>query len=79
MKNIVSILLLGLIFGCNGSTNQLADIFDQEFEETFNDELKELGELEESGKRKKIEPIGSDLQCPCCDYFTLGERGVYEI
>ncbi|WP_243472115.1 CPCC family cysteine-rich protein [Winogradskyella sp. MH6] len=21
----------------------------------------------------------SELQCPCCDYYTLSERGVYDI
>lgn len=79
MKNLISILLLGLIFGCNGSANKSEDTFDQEFEETFQDELNELEEMEESGDWKKIEPIGCELQCPCCDYFTLGERGKYEI
>ena len=28
---------------------------------------------------KKVKPKGNELQCPCCDYFTLGERGGYEI
>lgn len=28
---------------------------------------------------ENIEPKVSEFQCPCCDYFTLGERGGYEI
>lgn len=55
------------------------DTFDKEFEENFKEELNELDEMEKSGEWKKVEPIGDELQCPCCDYFTLGERAGYEI
>ena len=47
-----------------------------EIDETFE---KQLNELEKSGEWKTKNPIGDELQCPCCDYFTLGERGNYEI
>lgn len=79
MKNLISILLLGLIFGCNSSVKKSEDTFDQEFEETFKDELKELEEMEKSSDWKKVKPNGNELQCPCCDYFTLGEKGGYGI
>ncbi len=79
MKNLISILLIGILFGCDSSADKSKDTFDKEFEENFKEELKELDEMEESGEWKKVEPIGNELQCPCCDYFSLGERGGYEI
>ncbi len=79
MKNLISILLIGLLFGCNSSVEKSKDTFDKEFEKNFKEDLRELKEIEKSGEWKKFEPTGDELQCPCCDYFTLGERGGYDI
>jgi len=79
MKNLISILIIGLLFGCNNSVDKTLDTFDQEFKEKYKNELEELEKMEKSGKWKRVEPVGEELQCPCCDYFTLGERGGYEI
>lgn len=79
MKNISSILFIVLALGCNSLTDKSKDTFDKEFDETYKDELKELEQMEKSDEWKKVEPRGNELQCPCCDYFTLAERGGYDI
>ena len=35
--------------------------------------------MEKSDDWKKVKPRGDELQCPCCDFFTLSEKGGYEI
>lgn len=65
--------------GCNNTMDKSTEAFNQTFDERFKDELKQLEEMEKSGELDKIEPQGNELQCPCCDYFTLGERGEYQI
>jgi len=71
--------MIGLVVGCESSVKKSEDNFDQEFGEKYKDELDELEKMEKSGNWKKIKPKGGELQCPCCDYFTLEERGGYEI
>ena len=75
MKNLVSVVIMALLFGCGNSIDNSKGVFDKEFE----NELKRIDEMEESGEWKRAEPNGGELQCPCCDYFTLETRGDFEI
>ncbi len=73
MKNIPVILLLSLLFSCTSNSSKKNKI---EIDEAFE---KQLNELEKSGEWKTKNSISDELQCPCCDYFTLSERANYDI
>jgi hypothetical protein len=75
-KDVMKILIDGRIVSSLKESN---DKFETEFESNFKEELKELEEMEKLNERKKVELTGDELQCPCCDYFTLGKRSEYEI
>ena len=45
----------------------------------FEDEWKKLEKMDSSNEEEKAVPANNALQCPCCDYFTLEERGGYDI
>ena len=76
MINRLFILLIGIVFvGCSNGKEESKDSFNQEFEE----DLIELERLSESDEWKNVQPTGDEIQCPCCDYFTLGKREEYEI
>jgi hypothetical protein len=68
MKNLLSIFLLSLlVFSCANGNDR---------DENKIDDLKEWEEIESSDE---IRITGKELQCPCCDYYTLSSRGNYDI
>lgn len=67
MKHLFPLLLISFFFGCNHS------------EQKPNAEMQALDAMEKSVEWKKASPTGNELQCPCCDYFTLSKRGEYDI
>jgi hypothetical protein len=45
----------------------------------YDRSLEELQQMEDSEDWKKVTRTNYMIQCPCCDYFTLDQRGQYHI
>lgn len=68
--------LLLFAYGCTSPQNQK----NESVETHFNQRMKaQLDTIERGLDLSKTVSIDSALQCPCCDYFTLNNRGDFEI